>query len=58
MDRAVEWGDRIPIGLFYKNPSPRASLDRVDPGLESGPLVSRPLGLDREARQKLIAEFM
>ncbi|HTH49236.1 MAG TPA: 2-oxoacid:ferredoxin oxidoreductase subunit beta [Candidatus Limnocylindria bacterium] len=58
MDRAMEWGEKIPIGLFYKNSSPRASLDRADPGLESGPLVRRPLGLEREARQKLIAEFM
>jgi 2-oxoglutarate ferredoxin oxidoreductase subunit beta len=58
MDRALEWGEKIPIGLFYKNPQPRPSLERLDPGLESGPLASRPLGIAEGARKKLIAEFL
>ncbi|HMF19529.1 MAG TPA: hypothetical protein VKE98_20145, partial [Gemmataceae bacterium] len=58
MDRALEWGEKIPIGLFYRNPNPPAALDTQDPGLQSGPLVSRPLGLTMEQRAKLIAEFM
>jgi len=58
MDRALEWGERIPIGLFYRNPNPRASLDRQDPGLQSGVLVRQSLGMSREQRRKCIEEFM
>ena len=58
MDRALEWGEKIPIGLFYRNPNPRPPLDAQDPGLQSGPLVSQPLGVTKEQRAKLIAEFM
>jgi 2-oxoglutarate ferredoxin oxidoreductase subunit beta len=58
MDRAMEWGDKIPIGLFYRNPNPSPPLDAQDPGLQSGPLVSQPLGVTKEQRAKLIAEFM
>lgn len=58
MDRALEWGEKIPIGLFYRNPNPRPALDAQDPGLQSGPLVSQPLGVTKEQRAKLIAEFM
>jgi len=58
MDRALEWGEKIPIGLFYRNPNPPPPLDSQDPGLQSGPLVSQPLGVKQEQRAKLIAEFM
>lgn len=58
MDKALEWGEKIPIGLLYRNPNPRPTLDQQDPGLQSGPLVSQPLGLTKEQRAKLIAEFM
>jgi 2-oxoglutarate ferredoxin oxidoreductase subunit beta len=58
MDRALEWGEKIPIGLFYRNPNPRPPLDAQDPGLQSGPLVSQPLRLTKEQRANLIAEFM
>ncbi len=58
MDRALEWGEKIPIGLIYRNPNPRPPLDAQDPGLQSGPLISLPLGLSKEQRGKLIGEFM
>ena len=58
MDRPMEWVEKIPIGLFYRNPNPRPPLDAQDPGLQSGPLVSQPLGVTKEQRAKLIAEFM
>jgi 2-oxoglutarate/2-oxoacid ferredoxin oxidoreductase subunit beta len=57
-ERAREWGDKIPIGLFYRNPNPRPPLDALDPGLQSGPLVDQRLGLSKEQRAKLIDEFM
>jgi 2-oxoglutarate ferredoxin oxidoreductase subunit beta len=58
MDKALEWGEKIPVGLVYRNPSPRPSLDLQDPGLQSGPLVNQPLGLTKEQRANLIAEFV
>jgi 2-oxoglutarate ferredoxin oxidoreductase subunit beta len=58
MDRALEWGEKIPIGLLYRNPNPRPPLDAQDPGLQSGPLVVQPLGLTKEQRANLIAEFL
>jgi 2-oxoglutarate/2-oxoacid ferredoxin oxidoreductase subunit beta len=58
MEKALEWGDRIPIGLLYRNPDPPPSLDAQDPGLQSGVLVHQPLGVSKEQRWKLIEEFM
>ena len=58
MHAALEWGEKIPIGLFYRNPNPPPSLDSLDPGLQSGVLVNQPLGVSPDQRQTLIAEFM
>jgi 2-oxoglutarate ferredoxin oxidoreductase subunit beta len=58
MDRAMEWGEKIPIGLFYRHPNPRAPLDVQDPGLQNGPLINLSVGLSKEQRAKLIGEFM
>ncbi len=58
MDKALEWGEKIPIGLFYRNPNPPLSLHVQDPGLQSGVLVRQPLGVSKEQRRKLIEEFM
>jgi 2-oxoglutarate ferredoxin oxidoreductase subunit beta len=58
MNRAIEWGQRIPIGLFYRSANPRASLDALDPALKAGPLVRQPVGLSQEQRRKLVEEFM
>ena len=58
MDKALEWGEKIPIGLFYRNPNPPPSLEMQDPGLESGVLVRQPLGVSQEQRRTLIEEFM
>jgi 2-oxoglutarate ferredoxin oxidoreductase subunit beta len=58
MDKALEWGEKIPIGLLYRNPNPPPSLEMQDPGLESGVLVRQPLGVSQEQRRTLIEEFM
>jgi 2-oxoglutarate ferredoxin oxidoreductase subunit beta len=58
MARALEWGEHIPIGLFYRNPNPRPSIDALDPGLQAGPLVDQPVALSREQRTQLVEEFM
>ena len=58
MERAMEWGDQIPIGLFYRKPNPRPSLDALEPALQAGALVSRPVEVSKEQRKALIEEFM
>ena len=58
MDRALEWGEKIPIGLLYRNPNPPPSLHVQDPGLQSGVLVHQPLGMNEGQRRKCIEEFM
>jgi 2-oxoglutarate ferredoxin oxidoreductase subunit beta len=58
MDKAMEWGDHIPLGLFYQSPHPRASIDALDPALQPGPLVHQALGLSKQQRAHLVAEFM
>jgi 2-oxoglutarate ferredoxin oxidoreductase subunit beta len=39
--RALEWGDRIPIGIFYRTEIPTYE-DQV-PALRAGPLVKQPM---------------
>ena len=58
MDRALEWGERIPIGLLYRHPNPPPSLDAQDPGLQSGVLVRQTVGMSADERRTCIAEFM
>ncbi len=58
MDAALEWGDRIPIGVFYRKPNPPPSLHLLDPGLQAGPLVQQSVAVSGDGRRKLIAEFM
>jgi 2-oxoglutarate/2-oxoacid ferredoxin oxidoreductase subunit beta len=58
MDKALEWGEKIPIGLLYRNPNPPPSLHEQDPGLLSGVLISQPLGMSNEQRRKCFEEFM
>ena len=58
MDKALEWEPRIPIGLLYRNPDPRPSLDSVDPALTGQPLVHQDLDVSQETRGELIREFM
>jgi 2-oxoglutarate ferredoxin oxidoreductase subunit beta len=58
MEKAQEWGGKIPIGLFYRMPQPRPSIDALDPALQAGPLVKQPVGLTPKQRGDLIEEFM
>ncbi len=58
MDKALEWDPKIPIGLFYRNPDPRPSLDSLDPALGGQPLVQQDYVIDSETRGELIREFM
>jgi 2-oxoglutarate ferredoxin oxidoreductase subunit beta len=58
MARGYEWGDRIPIGLFWKRDD-LLSLDELEPVLDDDtPLARRPLGITAEQSQALIRELM
>ena len=57
MDKALEWGDRIPVGLFYRNPDPPPPLDAIDPALTGEPLVHQSSKIDGDTRRDLINEF-
>jgi len=58
MERAYEWGEEIPIGLFWKRQDLPA-LDELEPVLvEGGAIARRPLGIDEETGKALIRELM
>jgi 2-oxoglutarate/2-oxoacid ferredoxin oxidoreductase subunit beta len=50
--KAKEWGERIPIGVIYRNPRP--TLEEMQPVLKAGPLVRQQP--DRPVKE-LLAEF-
>jgi len=57
LDRAREWDEEIPIGLFYKRDAP--SLDECEPVLANGgPLAMRPLGVSAEDARWILDEMM
>ena len=51
--RAIEWGDKIPIGLFYKVDHP--TYEDLEEVLSAGPLAHQNAGL--AGREKLLDEF-
>ncbi len=52
--RSQEWGDKIPIGLFYKTDRPTyESLEEV---LQAGPLVKQTAGL--KGKESVLDEFL
>ncbi len=58
MERGYEWGEEIPIGLFFKRDD-LPSLDQLEPVLEDDtPIARRPLGIDKETAGALIRELM
>lgn len=54
MERAFEWGNRIPIGLFYK--VERSTYEDEEQALRNGPLVKQPLKRDNLAA--VMEEFL
>ena len=55
VERALEWGDRIPIGLLYKDDQP--TYEESEPALREGPLVRQPLGLSPEVFDSFVEEM-
>ena len=56
MTKSFEWGDRIPLGLFYKDE--QLTYEDSDPALRNGPLVRRELGMDEGLFRNLVEELM
>lgn len=54
MEKALEWGDRIPIGIFYKENKPTS--EEGEAALAAGSLVSQKLEI--EHLDKLLNEFI
>jgi 2-oxoglutarate ferredoxin oxidoreductase subunit beta len=57
IELGYEWGDEIPIGLFWKRDDLPA-LHELEPVLERGPVARQPLGIDPETARSLVAELM
>ena len=58
IQKSYEWGDEIPIGLFWKRED-LPSLDQLEPILdEGGPLARRPLGVSPDIAKSLVRELM
>ena len=58
MEQGCQWGEIIPIGLFWKRED-LPTLDQLEPVLsKGGPLAHRPLGVAPEIAQALINELM
>jgi 2-oxoglutarate ferredoxin oxidoreductase subunit beta len=56
LQKAFEWGERIPIGVLYRSEQP--TYEDLEPALRDGPLVKRKLGLSKEMFDGLMEEFM
>ncbi len=56
LEKSFEWGDRIPIGVFYRNEQPTYEDQEV--ALQAGPLVHQKLGLSKETFGELMEEFL
>jgi 2-oxoglutarate ferredoxin oxidoreductase subunit beta len=57
LQKSFEWGDRIPLGLFYQDEQP--TYEDSDPVLrKAGSLAKQPLGVSKELFDSLLEEFM
>jgi 2-oxoglutarate ferredoxin oxidoreductase subunit beta len=58
VEKGFQWGEEIPIGLFWKRDD-LPSLEELEPVLtEGGPLAHRPLGISDDQAKALIAELL
>ena len=58
IDRGYQWGDEIPIGLFWRR-ADLPALEELEPVLhDGGPLAFRKLGITQEQADALIKELM
>jgi len=58
MERGYQWGEEIPVGVFWKR-TDLPSLEELEPVLDQGgPLAFRKLGISDEQAQALIDELL
>jgi 2-oxoglutarate/2-oxoacid ferredoxin oxidoreductase subunit beta len=56
IQKTFEWGDKIPLGLFYK--SEQVTYEDTEPVLQRGSLVKQPLGISKETMEAFIEEMV
>lgn len=56
LDKAFEFGDRIPLGVIYKTDMP--TYEDHEPVLQKGPLVKLPLKADKKVFDSFIEELI
>lgn len=56
LQKAFEFGERIPLGLFYR--AERPIYEDSEPVLQRGPLVRQEIGLDKALFDEFLAELM
>jgi 2-oxoglutarate ferredoxin oxidoreductase subunit beta len=56
LGKAFEWGERLPLGLFYRSDQP--IYEDSEPVLQRGPLVKQSLGISQSLLDELLAETM
>lgn len=56
LSKVFEWGDRIPLGLFYQHDKP--TYEDKDPVLSRGPLLHQKAGVSKEVFSELINEMI
>ncbi|MBX9688420.1 MAG: hypothetical protein K2X27_17050, partial [Candidatus Obscuribacterales bacterium] len=56
LNKAFEWGDKIPLGVLYK--VEQTTYEDVEPVLQRGALVKQPLGLSKEAMDEFVNEMI
>jgi 2-oxoglutarate ferredoxin oxidoreductase subunit beta len=56
MEKAMEFGDRIPTGLVYR--AERPTYRESEPVLQRGPLVGQEMGIERPLFEELLEELM
>lgn len=57
IQRASEWEDKIPIGIFYINPD-KPSHDQIDPVIRDGGVVNKPIELTEEQKKEILQAFL
>src|SRR5262249_4949196 len=56
MDKAHEWGDKIPIGVVYQDQQP--TYEESDPVLKTGSLAKKGLEIDPAVYKTLVDELL
>jgi 2-oxoglutarate ferredoxin oxidoreductase subunit beta len=56
MPKTYEWGEKIPLGVFYRTETP--TYHELDSSYKHGSPVAQTLGLTAEQGQALVKSFM